>query len=215
MAKRDNLSAGVARLVKRRSEVRLWWEPRSNPPVDMVGLALSGGGIRSATYSLGVIQALARAERDALSKMTSFRPSREGAISAASFAVSSCPTAPAALHPGVQGRAQNRPSDAGCNGARGAIRVCNASARQRTASARHQNPLQATCSATHCGGFANTRATLRPTDRPIWLSRSPTSPETGWRCSTFSCSRPSRFRRESSSSRRLQRSGRQRRKLPS
>ncbi len=31
------------------------------PPADIVGLALSGGGIRSATFSLGVVQALGRA----------------------------------------------------------------------------------------------------------------------------------------------------------
>ena len=33
------------------------WDPRGAPP-DLVGLALSGGGIRSATFNLGVVQAL-------------------------------------------------------------------------------------------------------------------------------------------------------------
>ncbi len=35
----------------------------------MVGLTFSGGGIRSATFSLGVIEALAKSERDALSRI--------------------------------------------------------------------------------------------------------------------------------------------------
>ncbi len=35
-------------------------EPEGDPKRDAVGLALSGGGIRSATFSLGVLQALAR-----------------------------------------------------------------------------------------------------------------------------------------------------------
>jgi hypothetical protein len=34
----------------------------SSPPVDLVGLALSGGGIRSATFSLGFLQGLQRVE---------------------------------------------------------------------------------------------------------------------------------------------------------
>ncbi len=32
----------------------------SNAPDDLTGIALSGGGIRSATFGLGVLQALAR-----------------------------------------------------------------------------------------------------------------------------------------------------------
>lgn len=49
--------------------MRLWWETGADKPANMVGLALSGGGIRSATFSLGIIQALARAERSAFSKI--------------------------------------------------------------------------------------------------------------------------------------------------
>lgn len=65
--------AGVAARVERRRKVREWWSgdgewavPGEPPPV---GLALSGGGIRSATFSLGLIQALAKAPRDALGKI--------------------------------------------------------------------------------------------------------------------------------------------------
>ncbi|HEY1605046.1 MAG TPA: hypothetical protein VGF77_05565 [Allosphingosinicella sp.] len=74
----------VAALVAHRARVREWWEsrptrdatrrasdnaaphPEEKTPEDralrqsLVGLALSGGGIRSATFSLGLIQALAR-----------------------------------------------------------------------------------------------------------------------------------------------------------
>lgn len=62
----------IAKLVKRRRLVRLWWEAGRNPkraPKNLVGLALSGGGIRSATFSLGVIEALAKSSRDALSRI--------------------------------------------------------------------------------------------------------------------------------------------------
>ena len=70
--------AGVASIVERRRAVRAWWSREDawtaddTPPV---GLALSGGGIRSATFSLGLIQALAKAPlladapRDALGKI--------------------------------------------------------------------------------------------------------------------------------------------------
>src|SRR5947209_1912567 len=64
-------------LVEKRRHVREWWEApgcqtdmdvkRAIPkPEPLVGLALSGGGIRSATFSLGAIQALARSDRHAL-----------------------------------------------------------------------------------------------------------------------------------------------------
>lgn len=60
----------VAELVKRRKKARLWWEaPASIRPNNLVGLALSGGGIRSATFSLGLIQGLAKDPRNALSKI--------------------------------------------------------------------------------------------------------------------------------------------------
>src|SRR4051812_9790169 len=57
-------------LVARRKEVRLWLQSRQRPqPANVVGLALSGGGIRSATFSLGLLQALAKSKRDALSRI--------------------------------------------------------------------------------------------------------------------------------------------------
>lgn len=70
--------AEIAALVERRRKVRVWWtkdldaadaawDPADGPAP--VGLALSGGGIRSATFSLGLIQALATSRRDALAKI--------------------------------------------------------------------------------------------------------------------------------------------------
>lgn len=45
----------------RHQIVRDWWSGKCpNKPADLIGLALSGGGIRSATFSLGVAQAFAR-----------------------------------------------------------------------------------------------------------------------------------------------------------
>lgn len=48
----------------RRIEYRRTWlksvRPRAEPPDNHVGLALSGGGIRSATFSLGILRALSR-----------------------------------------------------------------------------------------------------------------------------------------------------------
>jgi Patatin-like phospholipase len=44
-------------IAKRR---RLYGLPNAGEPTDAVGLALSGGGIRSATFGLGVVQALSR-----------------------------------------------------------------------------------------------------------------------------------------------------------
>jgi hypothetical protein len=43
-------------VVEKEAEYLKWWRGREQP---LVGLALSGGGIRSATYCLGVLQALA------------------------------------------------------------------------------------------------------------------------------------------------------------
>ncbi len=69
---------GVGALVERRRKVRLWWSKDPDLPGSSwnaadgdtpVGLALSGGGIRSATFSIGLIQALAKAPRDALGKI--------------------------------------------------------------------------------------------------------------------------------------------------
>jgi hypothetical protein len=54
--------------VKRSRDVRLWLSGQDNKPANLVGLALSGGGIRSATFSLGLLQSLAKS-RDALSKI--------------------------------------------------------------------------------------------------------------------------------------------------
>ena len=92
---RQDAEPDVQKLIDRRAEVRRWWvdaaaraarqvkpgrtaapgaggEVQPVPlkrPRDVVGLALSGGGIRSATYSLGLLQALAKAPRDAFSKV--------------------------------------------------------------------------------------------------------------------------------------------------
>lgn len=53
-----------AYLVERRRTVRRWWSgAKANKPEKIVGLALSGGGIRSATFSLGILQALAETDR--------------------------------------------------------------------------------------------------------------------------------------------------------
>ncbi len=57
-------------LARQRKAVRRWWEgTEAKRPEALVGLALSGGGIRSATFSLGIVQGLAGAEREALSKI--------------------------------------------------------------------------------------------------------------------------------------------------
>ncbi len=65
-----HLRAAEARAVHRRRELAIDRPPPppANPadaklPADAVGLALSGGGIRSATFALGVVQALARCDR--------------------------------------------------------------------------------------------------------------------------------------------------------
>lgn len=64
------VDAQVQALRTRRRAVRHWWNGTDDwaaadgpPPI---GLALSGGGIRSATFSLGLLQALAKSRRDAL-----------------------------------------------------------------------------------------------------------------------------------------------------
>ena len=64
----------IAALVDRRRRIRLWWNGTHewNDPADRappIGLALSGGGIRSATFSLGLLQGLAKSPRDALSRI--------------------------------------------------------------------------------------------------------------------------------------------------
>src|SRR5512146_3259711 len=58
----------VAGILRHRA-TRTWWEDGGKPPDGLVGLALSGGGIRSATFSLGLIQALAKTEREAFSRI--------------------------------------------------------------------------------------------------------------------------------------------------
>ena len=59
---------------QRSAEVRRWWHSKDRdqiktPPANLVGLAISGGGIRSATFGLGLIQGLARGPRDAFSRV--------------------------------------------------------------------------------------------------------------------------------------------------
>jgi hypothetical protein len=71
--------AQIAALIERRRKVRLWWAKDGGAPGSQwdqasdgrppVGLALSGGGIRSATFSLGLIQALAKSSRDAFGRI--------------------------------------------------------------------------------------------------------------------------------------------------
>ena len=58
----------ASRILRHRAS-RSWWEKGGKPPDGLVGLALSGGGIRSATFSLGLIQALAKSEREAFSRI--------------------------------------------------------------------------------------------------------------------------------------------------
>ena len=71
-------AAGLApnELVERRLEVSSWWTSDSGreedglpQPADVNGLALSGGGIRSATYALGILQALAKAETNPFARI--------------------------------------------------------------------------------------------------------------------------------------------------
>ncbi|MDO6416046.1 hypothetical protein Q4F19_16775 [Sphingomonas sp. BIUV-7] len=64
----------VKALIDRRRRVRIWWGgddawSDAADPQPPVGLAFSGGGIRSATFCLGLIQGLAQSPRDALSKI--------------------------------------------------------------------------------------------------------------------------------------------------
>ena len=72
-ANEGKLDASSARLKQAEEEyIRKWREARgegeqSGEPENLIGLALSGGGIRSATFSLGVLQALAH--RGLLSKV--------------------------------------------------------------------------------------------------------------------------------------------------
>jgi hypothetical protein len=53
----------------RHRDTRAWWQREGKAPDGLIGLALSGGGIRSATFSLGLIQALARSQREALTRI--------------------------------------------------------------------------------------------------------------------------------------------------
>jgi hypothetical protein len=55
----DVFAAEQKRIENRRRALRPDWSPPSCPQ-HTIGLALSGGGIRSATFSLGVLQSLAR-----------------------------------------------------------------------------------------------------------------------------------------------------------
>ncbi|MBN1406399.1 MAG: hypothetical protein JW956_01340, partial [Calditrichaceae bacterium] len=52
----DSVQAEEDKLIKeRRKRLNI---PEGNPQKDAVGLALSGGGVRSATFNLGLLQAL-------------------------------------------------------------------------------------------------------------------------------------------------------------
>ena len=60
---REVFPAELEEINKRRRQLHLPEIPPDRAPyakLGLVGLALSGGGIRSATFSLGVIQALAK-----------------------------------------------------------------------------------------------------------------------------------------------------------
>ena len=59
----------IGKLLERRTFVRSCWEGKAKLPGDSAALALSGGGIRSATFSLGAIQALAKAANNPLSRI--------------------------------------------------------------------------------------------------------------------------------------------------
>jgi len=61
--------ADRARKKKRDSSEILPEGPKAAKPQGLAALSLSGGGIRSATFSLGIIQALANSSRDALGKI--------------------------------------------------------------------------------------------------------------------------------------------------
>ena len=58
----DHEPLAAQNVAVRQGEVRRWWVAKTpgQPPAELVGLALSGGGIRSATFSLGLLQALAK-----------------------------------------------------------------------------------------------------------------------------------------------------------
>jgi hypothetical protein len=55
-----DIQAKESERIRRRREQILGLKQAAPAPADTVGLALSGGGIRSATFSLGVLQALAK-----------------------------------------------------------------------------------------------------------------------------------------------------------
>ncbi len=60
---REVFPCELAEISKRRKRLglaELSSDRAASPELGLVGLALSGGGIRSATFSLGVIQALAK-----------------------------------------------------------------------------------------------------------------------------------------------------------
>lgn len=64
----------IAALGARRGRIRRWWDGThawddQDDHAPPVGLALSGGGIRSATFSIGLLQGLAKSPRDALSRI--------------------------------------------------------------------------------------------------------------------------------------------------
>lgn len=94
----------VEELVDRRRRIRLWWsgdKPWNDPvhPRLPVGLALSGGGIRSATFSLGMLQGLAKCERDPLSRIDILSTVSGGGYAGAFFRSLFVPTALRGIHP--------------------------------------------------------------------------------------------------------------------
>ena len=70
----DATDEAIAALVTRRRSIRSWWKGDqpwndADDPRIPIGIAFSGGGIRSATFALGVLQGLAKSPRDALSRI--------------------------------------------------------------------------------------------------------------------------------------------------
>ncbi len=53
---------GIEKILKKEEEYLKYRSANGSVPINKMGLALSGGGIRSATFSLGVMQQLARAK---------------------------------------------------------------------------------------------------------------------------------------------------------
>jgi len=61
--------------------------PEPEPPAEYVGLALSGGGVRSATFNLGVLQALATHHVLGAHTTHTLSATREGTVELSSTAL--------------------------------------------------------------------------------------------------------------------------------